>query len=118
MTDFGGSDELRVRDELATAMDDNFNPDRYPVMTAMFRDYADLALPIIAREVERRVAEAKAALDEAEQIARVNHGLYISAEEDLKVAEARLEALRAAYPNTIPMLEAALAVGQEGDNNE
>ncbi|PMC76382.1 hypothetical protein [Brachybacterium sp. UMB0905] len=28
----------------ALAMDENFNPDRYPVMAAMFRDYARVAL--------------------------------------------------------------------------
>ncbi len=28
----------------AKAMDENFNPDRYPVMAAMFEDYATVAL--------------------------------------------------------------------------
>lgn len=28
----------------ARAMDENFNPDEYPIMTAMFRDYAKTAL--------------------------------------------------------------------------
>lgn len=31
-------------DRAAKALDDNFNPDRYPIMAAMFRDYATTAL--------------------------------------------------------------------------
>ena len=36
------SDEAIER--AARAMDENFNPDRYPIMAAMFRDYAKTAL--------------------------------------------------------------------------
>ncbi|MGZ1491501.1 hypothetical protein [Brevibacterium sediminis] len=32
------SDELR--DRIAATLDRNFNPDQYPIMAAMFRDYA------------------------------------------------------------------------------
>lgn len=39
---------MSTRDEaveaMAEAMDTAYNPDRYPIMTAMFRDYADTAL--------------------------------------------------------------------------
>ena len=31
-------------EQAARAMDENFNPDRYPIMAAMFRDYAKTAL--------------------------------------------------------------------------
>ena len=36
------SDEAIER--AARAMDENFNPDRHPIMAAMFRDYAKAAL--------------------------------------------------------------------------
>ena len=36
------SDEAVER--AARAMDENFNPDRHPIMAAMFRDYAKTAL--------------------------------------------------------------------------
>ena len=31
-------------ERVARAMDENFNPDRHPIMAAMFRDYAKTAL--------------------------------------------------------------------------
>ena len=45
----------------ARALDANFNPDHYPIMAAMFRDYARTALaaaaPYIAAQERRRVAD-------------------------------------------------------------
>ena len=38
------SDEAVER--AARAMDENFNPDRHPIMAAMFRDYAKTALTV------------------------------------------------------------------------
>ena len=51
-----------LRDRLAAAMDEHFNPDQYPVMAAMFRDYADVVLPIV------RQAQAQALRDAAEVV--------------------------------------------------
>lgn len=40
--------QVEVTDDMveraAKAMDENFNPDRYPIMAAMFKDYAQVAL--------------------------------------------------------------------------
>lgn len=45
----------------ARALDENFNPDRYPVMAAMFSDYArtalDAAAPFIAAQALRDAAD-------------------------------------------------------------
>ena len=45
----------------ARALDANFNPDRYPIMAAMFRDYASTALaaaaPYIAAQALRDAAD-------------------------------------------------------------
>ena len=45
----------------ARALDANFNPDRYPIMAAMFRDYAstalDAAAPHIAAQALRDMGE-------------------------------------------------------------
>lgn len=46
----------------ARAMDDNFNPEKYPIMAAMFRDYARAALtaaaPFIQAAALREAAES------------------------------------------------------------
>lgn len=36
------SDELR--DRIAATLDRNFNPDQYPIMSVMFRDYAQAVI--------------------------------------------------------------------------
>ena len=48
----------------ARALDENFNPDRYPVMAAMFSDYARTALeaaaPFIATQALQPIRDALA----------------------------------------------------------
>lgn len=34
------TDQDKLRDRIAATLDRNFNPDQYPIMAAMFRDYA------------------------------------------------------------------------------
>ena len=50
------TDDLTKR--IARALDKNFNPDRYPIMAAMFIDYAAAVLPIVEAEVRKAKAEA------------------------------------------------------------
>ena len=49
-------------DVAARALDENFNPDRYPVLAAMFSDYARTALeaaaPLIAAAALRQFADS------------------------------------------------------------
>ena len=58
-------DEAEV-EAAAKAIDDNYNPDRYPVMAAMFRDYAKAALsaaiPLLAQRIAGEIAEQVEAL--------------------------------------------------------
>lgn len=50
------TDELTER--IARALDKNFNPGRYPIMAAMFMDYAAAILPEVEAEVRKAKAEA------------------------------------------------------------
>lgn len=34
------SEETELQDRIAKVLDQNFNPDQYPIMAEMFRDYA------------------------------------------------------------------------------
>ena len=47
------SDELR--DRIAGVLDENFNPDKYPIMAEMFRDYAQAIIDDLGLVVERTV---------------------------------------------------------------
>ena len=47
------SDELR--DRIAGVLDENFNPDRYPIMAEMFRDYAQAVIDELGLTVEKRI---------------------------------------------------------------
>lgn len=55
MTD---TDPTPLQERIARALDKNFNPDRYPIMVAMFMDYAAAVLPIVEAEVRAAKAEA------------------------------------------------------------
>lgn len=46
------SDELR--DRIAEVLDQNFNPDQYPIMAAMFRDYAQAVIDEFGLTVETK----------------------------------------------------------------
>ncbi|MCT2056935.1 hypothetical protein M3D53_09805 [Dermabacter hominis] len=50
------TDDLTER--IARALDKNFNPGRYPIMAAMFMDYAAAILPEVEAEVRKAKAEA------------------------------------------------------------
>lgn len=52
------TDTTALRERIARALDKNFNPDRYPIMAAMFKDYAAAILPIVEAEVRAAKAEA------------------------------------------------------------
>ena len=58
MTNYVTEEAVKVA---ARAMDSNFNPDRYPVLAEMFRDYAkaalDSAAPLIAAQALRDAAD-------------------------------------------------------------
>ena len=68
-------------DVAARALDENFNPDRYPVLAAMFSDYARAALeaaaPLIAATALRDAA-VRAVTDDAraEAMSRYSFGTY------------------------------------------
>ena len=47
------SDDLR--DRIAGVLDENFNPDKYPIMAEMFRDYAQAVIDDLGLVVERTV---------------------------------------------------------------
>ena len=47
------SDELR--DRIAGVLDENFNPDKHPIMAEMFRDYAQAVIDDLGLVVERTV---------------------------------------------------------------
>ena len=124
MTDLGGSDELR----------DEYTPTRSELERAWVMRCAELdeeaGLEIeslkysaefrrgIKAVVERRVAEANAETARAKAWGQKGWDKHNLQWRRREVAEARLEALRAAYPNTIPMLEAALDVEREGESHE
>lgn len=38
------TDQDELRDRIAATMDRNFNPDQYPIMSSMFRDYAQAVI--------------------------------------------------------------------------
>lgn len=63
------TDDLTER--IARALDKNFNPDRYPIMAAMFKDYAAAVLPIVEAEV--RAAKAEAILMDDFDMALADH---------------------------------------------
>ena len=44
-------DRRQVIKDAAKGMDEQFNPDRYPILAAMFSDYASAALPVIVEAV-------------------------------------------------------------------
>ena len=44
-----------LRDRIAGVLDENFNPDQYPIMAAMFRDYAQAIIDDLGLVVERTV---------------------------------------------------------------
>ena len=46
-------DELR--DRIAGVLDENFNPDKYPIMAEMFRDYAQAIIDDLGLVVEGTV---------------------------------------------------------------
>lgn len=52
------TDTTALQERIARALDKNFNPDRYPIMAAMFMDYAAAALPIVEAEVQAARVEA------------------------------------------------------------
>ena len=52
------TDTTPLQERIARALDKNFNPDRYPIMAAMFMDYAAAVLPIVEAEVRKAKAEA------------------------------------------------------------
>ena len=58
---------MSTRDEaveaMAEAMDTAYSPDRYPIMTAMFRDYADTALDAALAVLHPTVPNTTDALD-------------------------------------------------------
>ena len=51
------TDDLTER--IARALDKNFNPGHYPIMAAMFMDYAAAILPEVEAEVRKAKAEAR-----------------------------------------------------------
>jgi len=68
----------------ARAMADDWNPDRDPILSAMFRDYALSALtaagPIIAAEVREQVAEeVEREADRRDPVSTVAVGLRLAA---------------------------------------
>ena len=44
-----------LRDRIAGVLDENFNPDKYPIMAEMFRDYAQAVIDDLGLVVERTV---------------------------------------------------------------
>ena len=44
-----------LRDRIAGVLDENFNPDKYPIMAEMFRDYAQAIIADLGLVVERTV---------------------------------------------------------------
>ena len=45
------SDQDNLRDRIAKVLDQNFNPDQYPIMAAVFRDYAQAIIDEFGLEV-------------------------------------------------------------------
>ena len=44
-----------LQDRIAGVLDENFNPDKYPIMAEMFRDYAQTIIADLGLVVERTV---------------------------------------------------------------
>jgi len=60
-------------EKMARALDDNYNPYRYPVMAAMFTDYARAVLPVVLEAVRESVAG-----EDSVEWARTADGSYLS----------------------------------------
>lgn len=58
-------------DVAAKAMDENFNPDKYPIMAAMFRDYAEVALAAADAIQSKAKSSQNFALPTVEMIAEL-----------------------------------------------
>ena len=52
MPDF---DVPKVRDAAAREMDANFNPDKHPILAAMFSDYSQTAMSVIVPAVTQQI---------------------------------------------------------------
>ena len=46
------TDQDNLRNRIARVLDQNFNPDQYPIMAAMFRDYAQAIIDELGLTVE------------------------------------------------------------------
>lgn len=51
------SEETELRDRIAKVLDQNFNPDQYPIMAAVFRDYAQAIIDEFGLTTEERLTE-------------------------------------------------------------
>lgn len=51
------TDQDNLRDRIAKVLDQNFNPDQYPIMAAVFRDYAQAIIDEFGLTVEERIDE-------------------------------------------------------------
>ena len=52
------TDQDNLRDRIAKVLDQNFNPDQYPIMAAMFRDYAQTIIDEFGLTMESRLVYA------------------------------------------------------------
>lgn len=50
-------DRQQVIKDAAKAMDEQFNPDSYPILAAMFSDYAATVVPVIVAAVLKPIRE-------------------------------------------------------------
>ena len=60
------------RDQLAALLADDWNPDRDPILTAMFRDYAQTILDAGWRPPARTVARRRQEAERAREVQRRN----------------------------------------------